>query len=107
MSKAVFNSEWIQDGFGPFFKARIKNVDAVADYMGNSPVIVKRHYARTIPAAGCQAFWALTPQMVLADETKANPTPPSHTPGVGASEHGISKEGVPPPIPVRNAEPIF
>ena len=52
MSKAVFNSEWIQDGFGPFFKARIKNVDEVADYMGNSPGIVKWHYARTINARG-------------------------------------------------------
>ena len=109
--EAVFNGEWIQDGlrhgFATYFKNLKNSIALVSDYMGNSPDVVKRHYARTIPAAGCQTFWALTPQMVLADEPKANPTPPSHAPGVGASEHGVLEGGLPPPMPVRDADQVF
>ena len=72
---AVLNGGWVQDGlrhgFGTYFKALTKNIAEVADYMGNSADIVKWHYARTIPKDEWEAFWNLTPQVVMAD----NPMP--------------------------------
>lgn len=77
--KAVMNGEWVQDGlrhgFGTYFKALTKSIAEVADYMGNSPDIVKRHYARTIPKDEWEAFWKLTPKVVLADEAKPSQPP--------------------------------
>ena len=71
---AALNGGWVQDGlrhgFGTYYKSLIKDIGKVADYMGNSPGMVKRHYARTIPADECQQFWGLTPAVVLADEKK-------------------------------------
>jgi integrase len=82
--KAVFNGEWIQDGlrhgFATYFKAKTKSVAEVAEYMGNSPGIVKRHYARTIPKEEWEAFWKLTPEKVMTEEPTANPTPAPSTP---------------------------
>jgi integrase len=76
---AVLNGEWVQDGlrhgFGTYFKALTKSIAEVADYMGNSPDIVKRHYARTIPKDECDAFWNLTPQLVMADKPEPSQTP--------------------------------
>ena len=43
--------------------------------VGNSPDIVKRHYARTIPKDEWEAFWKLTPKVVLADEAKPSQPP--------------------------------
>jgi hypothetical protein len=110
--EAVFDGEWIQDGlrhgFATYFKNLKNSIALVSDYMGNSPDVVKRHYARTIPAAECQAFWALTPQVALAEDQKATPTSASPTPeGGSASEYEIPKGGVPPPIPVRIADPVI
>lgn len=69
---AVLNGKWVQDGlrhgFGTYFKALTKSIAEVADYMGNSPDIVKRHYARTVPKEDCDAFWGLTPAVVSANE---------------------------------------
>jgi integrase len=68
----VLNGDWVQDGlrhgFGTYYKSKIKDIGKVADYMGNSADMVKRHYARTIPADDCGEFWGLTPAVVLADE---------------------------------------
>jgi integrase len=68
---AVLGGEWIQDGlrhgFATYFRNLKKDIGLVSFYMGNSPDVVKRHYARTIPAEDCQAFWSLTPEVVLAD----------------------------------------
>jgi len=68
--KAVFNGQWVQDGlrhgFGTYYKAKIQNLPAVAEYMGNSVGIVKKHYARTIAADEWKAFWDLTPTKILA-----------------------------------------
>ena len=76
---AVLNGEWIQDGlrhgFGTYYKALTKSIAGVADYMGNSPDIVKRHYARTIPKEECEAFWNLTPQVVTANKPEQSQTP--------------------------------
>jgi len=71
--KAVLKGEWIQDGlrhgFATYFRNVKKNIGDVSFYMGNSRDVVKRNYARTIPAEDCEAFWGLTPQKVLADES--------------------------------------
>lgn len=70
--EAVLNGDWIQDGlrhgFATYFKNLKKSIDLTSDYLGNSPDIVKRHYARTIPEEDIQAFWALTPATVLTGE---------------------------------------
>ena len=67
--RAVMNDKWIQDGlrhgFGTYYKAKTKDISKVADYMGNSAGVVKRHYARSIPAEECTQFWGLTPDVVL------------------------------------------
>ena len=81
---AVFNGGWIQDGlrhgFGTYYKALTKDIEKVADQMGNSVAIVKRHYARTIPSDECQEFWALTPARVMAVESAMPPTNQSSVP---------------------------
>ncbi|MBE0546045.1 MAG: site-specific integrase [Verrucomicrobia bacterium] len=68
----VLNGDWVQDGlrhgFGTYYKSKIKDIGKVADYMGNSADMVKRHYARTIPADECAEFWAMTPAAVLAEK---------------------------------------
>jgi integrase len=69
---AVLDGEWIQDGlrhgFATYFRNLKKDIGLVSFYMGNSPDMVKRHYARTIPAEDCEAFWNLTPENVLSDD---------------------------------------
>lgn len=69
----VFDGGWIQDGlrhgFGTYYKALTKSVNKVADQMGNSVSIVLRHYARTVTKDECDAFWKLTPAMVMADDS--------------------------------------
>ena len=72
----VMQGKWIQDGlrhgFGTYYKAQTKDLSKVADYMGNSGDVVKRHYARTIPADVCDEFWGLTPDSVIKDQTTTN-----------------------------------
>ena len=80
--KQTMNGGWIQDGlrhgFATYYKSTIKNISSVADYMGNAADVVKRHYARTIPADECRDFWNLTPSIVLAaDPGTSTPTPPT------------------------------
>ena len=73
---AVMEGQWIQDGlrhgFATYARNLKKDIGEVSFYMGNSPDVVKRHYARTIPADECVAFWGLTPEKVLADEESEN-----------------------------------
>jgi integrase len=73
---AVLNGNWVQDGlrhgFATYFKNLKKDIVLTSHVMGNSVAIVKKHYARTIPDEECQAFWALTPDKVLADKTSGN-----------------------------------
>ncbi len=66
---AVLEGRWIQDGlrhgFATFFRNLKQDIALVADYMGNSPDMIKRHYARAIDVTTLQEFWALTPEKVL------------------------------------------
>ena len=68
--KAALDGKWFQDGlrhgFGTYYKALTQNIGKVADYMGNSADMVKRHYARTIEKDEWEKFWQLTPAVVLA-----------------------------------------
>jgi len=61
----------VEDAF-TYYKAKTKNINEVAECMGNAPGIVKRHYARTIPQDECDAFWNLTPEKVMADKPDPN-----------------------------------
>ena len=51
--REIMDGKWIQDGlrhgFGTYFKALTKSIAEVADYMGNSPDIVKRHLVEKYP----------------------------------------------------------
>ncbi len=66
---ATFGGEWIADGlrhgFGTYYKSLIKDIGKVADYMGNSASMIKRHYAQTIDKVELDKFWGLTPVVVL------------------------------------------
>lgn len=79
--KAVLGADWVQDGlrhgFATYFKSICKSVDEAAIYMGNSPAIVERHYARSIPNDQSDAFWKLTPHAVMADKPTQSQTPVS------------------------------
>lgn len=106
--KAVFNGEWIQDGlrhgFGTYYKALTKDIEKVADQMGNSVAVVKRHYARAIPADECQVFWALTPAVVLVDEpAKKESAPTGQAVGTAALTPTTIQSSIPtqhlPPTP--------
>lgn len=70
--EATLNGDWVQDGlrhgFATYYKAKTKSIEKVSDYLGNSLDIVKRHYQRTVPAEDCEAFWNLTPAVVMAKD---------------------------------------
>lgn len=111
---AVFNGGWIQDGlrhgFGTYYKALTKDIEKVADQMGNSVAVVKRHYARAIPADECREFWALTPAIVLADESaKKESAPTSQAVGAAALTPTTNQSSVPtqhlPTTPLSSAAP--
>jgi len=54
--------------FGSYLYGRELNYNHVADQMGNSPPIVKKHYRRALPSYKVEAFWNLTPDAVLGDK---------------------------------------
>ena len=72
--QSALDGKWVQDGlrhgFGTLFNALTQNIEKVAHEMGNSITIAKKHYARTIPQDECDAFWKLSPAVVMADETE-------------------------------------
>jgi hypothetical protein len=70
--KAVVNGEWIQDGlrhgFATYYNALTKNPYKVCHVTGDIIKTVRRHYMRAVKKTVCDAFWGLTPSVVLADE---------------------------------------
>jgi integrase len=114
---AVLNGKWVQDGlrhgFGTYFKALTKSIAEVADYMGNSPDIVKRHYARTVPKEDCDAFWGLTPAVVSANEQErgdaavAPDKADKPTPAIKSSDCVIKNASVQIASPVKKTEMHF
>ena len=57
--------EWIQDGlrhtFATNYQSLHKDFYKTAGYMGNSPQMIKQHYAKTIGNKELTTFWGLTP----------------------------------------------
>jgi hypothetical protein len=70
--KAVLNGDWIQDGlrhgFATYYNALTKNPYKVCHVTGDIIKTVKRHYLRAVRKTVCDAFWGLTPSVVLAEE---------------------------------------
>jgi hypothetical protein len=69
---AVLNGAWIQDGlrhgFATYYNATTKDPYKVCYVTGDIIKTVKRHYMRAVKKKTCDAFWDLTPAVVLADE---------------------------------------
>ena len=69
---AVLNGEWIQDGlrhgFATCYNALTKNPYKVCYVTGDVIKTVKRHYMRAVKKTVCDAFWGLTPSVVLKNE---------------------------------------
>ncbi len=57
--------DWKHNGcrhsFGSYRMADIKNVYQVAEEMGNSPAMVKKHYFQAVTKAEAARFWAIRP----------------------------------------------
>ena len=57
--------EWKHNGcrhsFGSYRMADIKNVYQVAEEMGNSPAMVKKHYFQAVTKAEAARFWGIRP----------------------------------------------
>lgn len=77
LRRAVLNGEWIQDGlrhgFATYYNALTKNPYKVCYVTGDIIKTVQRHYMRAVKKSVCDAFWGLTPNVVLADE-QGDPT---------------------------------
>jgi len=58
--------DWKYNGcrhsFGSYRMADIKNVYQVAEEMGNSPAMVKKHYFQAVTKAEAARFWAIRPK---------------------------------------------
>jgi len=87
--KAVLKGEWIQDGlrhgFATYYNALTKDPYKVCYVTGDIIKTVKRHYMRAVKKTVCDAFWGLTPAVVLADEQGKNGVAPSGAPVPAAS----------------------
>lgn len=62
---APYSADITRHTFGSFLYGRELNYNEVADQMGNSASIVKKHYRRALPSHKVEAFWNLTPEIVL------------------------------------------
>lgn len=58
-------TRWIPDSirhtFGSMWQMKHKNISALAEEMGNSPEVIRRHYRRAIRDSEVEAFWAIKP----------------------------------------------
>lgn len=60
-----YSADITRHTFGSFLYGRELNYNEVADQMGNSASIVKRHYKKALPEEQVERFWNLTPAQVL------------------------------------------
>jgi len=76
--EVTFGENWISDGFrhgfATYHKSKYQNIHLTADLMGNSVMMIKRHYAQTIPSGELTAYWALTPSVVLPPSEVKSPS---------------------------------
>ena len=56
---------WEPDGirhtFGSMWLAKNRDITHLAEEMGNSPEVIRKHYRRAIPADEADRFWSITP----------------------------------------------
>ncbi|NDE18318.1 hypothetical protein EBZ80_25725, partial [bacterium] len=50
-----------RDSFGSYRMAELRNTHNVAEEMGNSPAVVKKHYFQAVTKAEAGKFWAIRP----------------------------------------------
>lgn len=62
----------LRHSFGSYFFAKTKNETLTAAEMGNSPLIVHKHYRALVREPEVVRFWALTPPQVLETASGAN-----------------------------------
>ena len=60
-SKIPWTKNARRHSFGSYRMAEIKNVYQVAEEMGNSPAMVKKHYFQAVTKAEASKFWAIRP----------------------------------------------
>lgn len=57
--------QWIQDGlrhtYGSMWLAKNKKLAELAEHMGNSEYVIRKHYRKVVPNEDWKAFWGLTP----------------------------------------------
>ena len=62
--------KWIVDGirhtFGSMWLAKTPNIYELAEEMGNSPEVIRKHYKKAIPAAEVAVFWSIMPTAAKA-----------------------------------------
>ena len=62
---------WTADGirhtFGSMYLAKHRNIFQLAEEMGNSPDVIKKHYKKAIPAAEVSEFWSIMPMLEKSD----------------------------------------
>ena len=62
---------WVVDGirhtFGSMWLARTPNINALAEEMGNSAEVIRKHYKKAIPAEELAEFWKIMPLEKVAE----------------------------------------
>lgn len=57
--------DWIQDGlrhtYGSMWLAKNKKLSELAEHMGNSEYVIRKHYRKVVSEKDWKIFWALTP----------------------------------------------
>jgi integrase len=63
--EATDETRWVPDGirhtFGSMWQMKHKNISELAEEMGNSPEVIRRHYKRAIRDKEVSAFWGIRP----------------------------------------------
>lgn len=65
---AKYPTDITRHTFGSFLYGRELSYNLVADQMGNSVAIVKKHYKKSLPEDQVERFWNLTPGEVLGEK---------------------------------------
>ena len=51
----------MRHSFGSYWLAEFNDINALALQMGNSPVVVEKHYKRAVRPKDAHRFWAISP----------------------------------------------
>jgi len=64
-AEIMWDENLLRHSYGSYRLAQIKNVAQVADEMGNSPDVVRKHYQNLVRPEQVAAYWKITPQAKL------------------------------------------